>query len=96
MMHLLAEQAVIAERTLQLRVEVRSFEAVCRMVQAGLGIGLLPYQAASVLAGALGLTVRPLIEEWAERRMLICVKSDRGANSSIAKLLDYLAESRSA
>ncbi|MEB0058447.1 MULTISPECIES: LysR family transcriptional regulator [unclassified Variovorax] len=96
MMHLLAEQAVIAERTLQLRVEVRSFEAVCRMVQAGLGIGLLPYQAASVLAGGLGLTVRPLVEEWAERRMLICVKSDRGANSSITKLLDYLAQSRSA
>lgn len=95
MMRLLAEQAVIAERTLQLRAEVRSFEAVCRLVQAGLGIGLLPYQAASVLAKGLGLAVRPLPEEWAERRMLICVKSDRAANQSIAKLLAYLIESRS-
>ena len=96
MMRLLAEQAVIARVTLQLRVEVRSFEAVCRMVQAGLGIGLLPYQAASVLAKGLGLVVRPLNEEWAERRMLICVKSDRVTNGSVAKLLAYLAESRAA
>jgi DNA-binding transcriptional LysR family regulator len=96
MMRLLAAQAVIAERTLQLSVEVRSFEAVCRMVQAGLGIGLLPYQAANLLVGGLGLAVRPLTEEWAERRMLICVKSDRIANGSIAKLLAYLSESRAA
>lgn len=94
MMRLLAEQAVIVERTLQLRVEVRSFEAVCRMVQAGLGLGLLPYQAASVLGKGLGLVVRPLTEEWAERRMLICVRKERASNGSVAKLLNYLAESR--
>ena len=96
MMRLLAEQAVIAERTLQLRVAVRSFEAVCRMVQAGLGLGLLPYQAASLLGKGLGLAVRPLAEEWAERRMLICVRKERADNSSLAKLLDYLAASRAA
>lgn len=94
MMRLLVEQAAIAERTLQLRVEVRSFEAVCRMVQAGLGLGLLPYQAASVLGKGLGLAVRPLTEPWAERRMLICVSKERSTNSSVAKLLRYLTASR--
>ena len=95
MMRLLAEQAVIAERTLHLRAEVRSFDAVCRMVQAGLGLGLLPYQAASVLGKGLGLSVRPLTEDWAERRMLLCVKKDRMANPSVAKLLAYLSRDRS-
>ena len=95
MMRLLTEQAVIAERTLHLRAEVRSFEAVCRMVQAGLGLGLLPYQAASVLGKGLGLSVRPLIEDWAERRMILCVKKDRMANPSVAKLLAYLSRDRS-
>jgi len=95
MMRLLAEQAVIAERTLDLRVEVRSFEAVCRMVQAGLGLGLLPYQAASVLGKGLGLSVRPLTEEWAERRMILCVKKERMSNPSVAKLLAYLSRDRS-
>lgn len=90
MMRLLAEQAVIEERTLQLRVQVRSFEAVCRMVQAGLGVGILPFEGASPMGGALGLVVRPLMESWAERNMLICVKKERAANTSVAKLIDYL------
>ncbi|MBO9642316.1 MAG: LysR family transcriptional regulator [Pseudacidovorax sp.] len=92
MMRLLTAQAVIAERLLQVRVEVRSFEAVCRMVQAGFGIGLLPYQAASVMAGGLGLVVRPLTEEWAERRMLVCVKSERTGHHVIRKLVRHLTD----
>ncbi len=90
MMRVLAQQAVIVEKTLQLRVQVRSFEAVCRMVQAGLGTGLLPFQAAQALGRAMGLVVRPLAEEWAERRMLICVKQHRPVNSSLAMLLEHL------
>jgi DNA-binding transcriptional LysR family regulator len=90
MMRLLAQQAVIAERTLQLRVQVRSFEAVCRMVQAGLGTGLLPFQSSLALGTAMGLVVRPLAEEWAERRMLICVKQHRPLNSSLTLLLAHL------
>ena len=91
MMRLLAEHAVIAERTMQLRVQVRSFEAVCRMVDAGLGLGLLPYQAANVLGKGLGLVVRPLTETWAERRMLLCVPKERSGNTSLAKLVDFLS-----
>ena len=93
MMRLLAEQAVIAEKTLQLRVQVRSFEAVFRMVQAGLGIGLLPYEAAHALGPGMGLVVQALTEAWAERTMLVCVKKDRPANSSLTKLLKHFAES---
>ena len=96
MMRLLAQQAVIAGGTLQLRVEVRSFEAVCRMVQVGFGLGLLPYQAASVLGQGLGLAVRPLTEEWAEREMLICVNKERMRNTSVAKLLSYLQATQDA
>ena len=79
------------EKTLKLRVQVRSFEAVCRMVQAGLGTGLLPYQAANVLGKGMGLVVRPFSEAWAERNMLVCVKKDRPPNTSLAKLLSHLA-----
>jgi DNA-binding transcriptional LysR family regulator len=91
MMRLLTERAVVAEKTLQLRVQVRSFEAVCRMVQSGLGVGLLPFQAANALGKAMGLVVRPLPEAWAERTMLVCVKKDRSPNTSLAQLLSHLA-----
>ena len=94
MMRLLAAQAVIEERTLQLRVQVRSFEAVCRMVEAGLGLGFLPFEGASVMGQALGLVVRPLTEPWALRNMLVCVKKERAANPSVAKLVQHLVSSR--
>ncbi len=90
MTRLLASQAVIAQRTLQLRIQVRSFESICHMVQAGLGLGLLPEQAASVFAKGLDLTVRPFSDAWAERQMLLCVRKDRAAMPSVAKLLDFL------
>jgi DNA-binding transcriptional LysR family regulator len=90
MMRLLTEQAVVAEKTFQLRIQVRSFEAVCRMVQVGLGVGLLPHQAAMAIGGGMGLSVRPLPEAWAERTMLICLRKDRAPNSSIVALLKYL------
>lgn len=77
MMRLLAEQAAVAGKVLKLRIQVRSFEAVCRMVQAGLGVGLLPYQAASALGQGMGLAVQPLAETWAVRNMLVCVHKDR-------------------
>lgn len=64
------------------------------MVQAGFGLGLLPYEAASVLALGLGLTVRPLTEPWAERRMLICVRKERTLNPAVGKLLRHLTRSR--
>jgi DNA-binding transcriptional LysR family regulator len=92
MTRLLASQAVIAQRTLQLRIQVRSFEAICHMVEAGLGLGLLPEQSARVLAKGLDLTVRPFSDAWAERRMLLCVRKDRAAMPSVAKLLDFLCD----
>ncbi|HXF45743.1 MAG TPA: LysR family transcriptional regulator [Burkholderiaceae bacterium] len=91
MMRLLAAQAAVTDRTLNLRVQVRSFEAVCRMVQAGIGIGLLPQQAAAEFAHGMGLAVRPLPEPWAERRMLICARRERAGNGALEALLRHLA-----
>ena len=90
MMRLLTSQAATLQKSLRLRVQVRSFEAVCRMVEAGLGTGLLPFQAARLIGTAMGLAVHPLADEWAERRMLICVKKDRPPNSSLTKLIAHL------
>jgi len=91
MMRLLAEQAAVLETALRLRVQVRSFEAVCRMVQAGLGIGVLPFQAAKAMGESMNLVVRPLAEPWAERRMLVCVRQDRAANPSLKRLVEHLS-----
>lgn len=90
MMSLLSQEAVRHQKVLKLRVQVRSFEAVGRMVQAGLGIGILPEHVARTAAEGLGLVVLPLAEAWAVRRMLVCVREGRTIDSSLQKLLDTL------
>lgn len=90
MMRLLTEQAIVLEKALRLRIQVRSFEAVCRMVQVGMGVGILPYEAAKVLAESMKLSVLPMNEPWAQRKVLVCVKKDRPAKPSLTLLINHL------
>lgn len=56
---------------LKLRVQVKSFDAVCQMVAMGLGLGLLPLTSARAPSRALPVTLLPLDEEWARSRTLL-------------------------
>jgi DNA-binding transcriptional LysR family regulator len=56
------------------RVEVGSFEAVCRMIEANVGIGVVPERAAQRYAQRLNIKLVPLSDEWAERKLHICVR----------------------
>lgn len=58
-------------RGLRLRVQVRSFDAVSRMVAAGLGVAVLPSSVASVHGASMGLHMLPLADAWAARRLLV-------------------------
>lgn len=60
----------IGER-IRLRVQVRSFDAICKMVAQGLGIGLLPHSAAEAHARSMPLTLVELVDDWAKRRELL-------------------------
>jgi DNA-binding transcriptional LysR family regulator len=88
MMRLLTEHAIRVEKGLRLRVQVRSFDVVCRLVQSGLGVGLLPFKAAIALGASMGLEVRPLADAWASRRMLVCINKDRPRPLPLARLLE--------
>ncbi|MDE1948587.1 MAG: LysR family transcriptional regulator [Burkholderiales bacterium] len=87
---LLEAQAAVLLHPIALRVQVRSFEAVCRAVEARLGVGVLPLHAARSFAAAMGLRVLPLSESWAERGMLLCARSQPAANAPLGALMDHL------
>lgn len=87
---LLTAQATQALRPMALRVQVRSFEAVCRAVEAQLGIGILPLAAARSFADAMHLKVLPLSDPWALRRMLTCTRSQPAPQSALALLAQHL------
>ncbi|UCE30860.1 MAG: hypothetical protein JSW68_12580 [Burkholderiales bacterium] len=72
------------------RVQVRSFEAVCRAVEAGLGIGLLPLQAARGSAHSMRLQLVPIVEPWAARRMQLVTRSAPEPGSPLGALVEHL------
>jgi DNA-binding transcriptional LysR family regulator len=68
----LVETAASINRKLDMRVLMGSFESMCRMIDAGVGIGVLPESAALRLARGTRLRVILLSDEWAvrERRVV--------------------------
>jgi len=60
---------------LKLRIQVGSFDALCLMVEAGLGIGIVPKGAAKPYFKGLRLHPIDLNEPWARRELKICVRT---------------------
>lgn len=78
---------------LRVRVQVRSFDALSRMVAAGLGIAILPRAGAAPHAMAMGLRLVPLEGPWVRRRLLLAMR-DRQQLSGPARAFVDLAERR--
>lgn len=73
--------------TLRERVGVGSFDGVRRMVEAGLGVAILPDTAADARALGATLVARPLEEPWARRPLTLCVRAEAEALPAAARLL---------
>jgi DNA-binding transcriptional LysR family regulator len=63
------------DRGLRLGIQVTSYDALCMMVNAGLGIGLLPEAVVSHYLRTLPIRAVPLDAPWAARKLQICVRA---------------------
>ncbi|MGE4238845.1 LysR substrate-binding domain-containing protein [Ramlibacter sp.] len=70
----LHEAAHAEGRVLKLRMQTRSFDTMCHLVAARMGIAMLPGVAAQIARG-MGLVCRPLAEPWAIRQLLVATRS---------------------
>ena len=84
-----------AGRALRIRVHVRSFDAMCRMVAAGLGVAILPRTGAAPHLASMGLALRPLSGLPTARRLLVAMR-DRATLSPAASALVDMIERRMA
>jgi DNA-binding transcriptional LysR family regulator len=83
--------AAQAAQRLRLRVQVRSFDAMCQMIGSGLGIGVLPLGACQAHLAAMKLKAVTLTDAWATRRLLIGVRSRETLAPAARSLLEHLA-----
>jgi DNA-binding transcriptional LysR family regulator len=78
-------------RRLRVRIQVRSFDAMCQMVAAGLGVAVLPADAVRALVRSLSLRQIPLTDGWARRQLLIGVRDLETLPRHARLLVDHLA-----
>ncbi len=89
---LLRRQAALAGRLPQHRMQVSSLDVACRLVAAGLGLAVLPLEAATPHAGAGRLAFVPLAEPWAVRRFVLVARAEPLLSASARLLVERLCD----
>ncbi len=88
----LADHAARLGRRLNYRVRLRSFDAVVRMVEAGIGLGILP-MAAAANGRMAGVTAVPLSDAWADRQLVLCAPAFAALSRHAGLLVEQIARS---
>jgi DNA-binding transcriptional LysR family regulator len=78
------------EKTVRIAIQVTSYDALCLMVEAELGIGILPRAVAQRYTKALGIRLITLDEHWARRELKICVRSFAALPVAAQLLVNHL------
>lgn len=92
---LMMRAAIDSGATLNWRIHVTSFDAVCAMVAAGLGVAVIPRAATTPYIRSLGLKVIALTDSWAARQLFLCAPSKKPLHGAAQLLFDHLHQSGS-
>lgn len=86
----LAAESAAVGRHLRVRIHVRSFDAMCQMVAAGLGVAVLPDAAVQPHLRSMGLARIALADAWARRELLLGARDLAALPRPARLLLDHL------
>ena len=86
----LANKASRIGRPLRLRVQLRSFDAICRLVECNVGVGIVPETTARRIAKASAIAAVRLTDTWALRELTICVRNEKTLPPYARQLVDHL------
>lgn len=90
--YFLREKVELLGNSFSLRIQVYGFEAMCRMIEAGVGIGILPESAALRHQRTMQLAVVELNEPWVLRERSILVRDLEALPGFIHALLKVILE----
>jgi len=80
-------------RRLKLRIQVRSFDAMCQMVAVGMGVAVLPEASIQPHLRSMHLRQIGLQGDWTARRLMIGLRDAEGVARPVRRLIDHLCES---
>jgi len=88
----LADKAARIGQPLRLRVQLRSFDAVCRLVECNVGIGIVPQTTARRVARTMAIVLVTLTDAWAVRELTICIRSGQELPPYARQLVEHLSK----
>jgi DNA-binding transcriptional LysR family regulator len=83
--------AALQSKTLKLRMQVTGLDAMCRMIDNGLGIGVLPDKAFALMQGVGHLRAIALRDDWAHRELRIVARDFDSLPVTTRLLVEHLA-----
>lgn len=84
------ERAQALGRTLNVRVQVRGFDAIAQLVEAGLGVAVLPAVVAQRFARIFAVQPLGLDEAWAKRSYLLAVRTQEVLPAVVQRFVEAL------
>ncbi|MDP3137938.1 MAG: LysR substrate-binding domain-containing protein, partial [Burkholderiaceae bacterium] len=89
--YLAMRQAAAREgRSIRLRIHVTGLDAMCRMIDNGLGIGVMPQRAFELMHGVGDLESVALSDSWAERQLQLVARDFSTLPRTARLLVDHL------
>jgi molybdate transport repressor ModE-like protein len=92
LLELTSRQAERLNKQMRLRIQVRSYDAMCQMIAVNLGVGILPIQACAPQIKAMDLKVIRLDEAWAKRNLLLASKENGRQSPASTLLIEHLRQ----
>ena len=89
----LADKANRIGRPLRLRVQLRSFDAICRLVECNVGVGIVPETTVQRTERTMAISAVRLTDPWALRELTICVRDVNSLPPYARQLVDHLRAS---
>ncbi len=86
----LTAKAAREGRPLKLRVQLRSFDAVCRLVESGVGVGVVPLTTALRAVKSMDLAIADLSDDWAVRELRIVIRAEEELRPYARELVETL------
>jgi DNA-binding transcriptional LysR family regulator len=86
-------QAARLGATLRPRLRLPGFDALCRVVESGIGVAVVSQSAARRNAKSMAIRVVPLLDPWMRRKLRLCVKSEPTLPAPARELLEHLRRS---
>jgi DNA-binding transcriptional LysR family regulator len=86
----LGSKASSIGRPLRLRVQLRSFDAICRLVECNVGVGIVPASTVRRAGKTMAIKAIELTDPWAPRELTICVRDFAALPPFARQLVEHM------